>query len=251
MAAPLWMTGRTTHARTGAPAHSFAHAVDQVLIAPEAWLTGPALFSRNRWNLAAVHDRDHGFAPLRGAAWARDAAARMGFPEAETAPLRLLTAPRLLGGGFNPVSFWFFLGPSGRPRVVIAEVNNTYGDRHAYFCHLSGFPELGPEDEPVVRKIFHVSPFQKVAGDYAFRFRLSADRIAIRITHRGPGGGLVASLTGSLAPMTNRHILRALVRQPLAPVRTLALIHWQALRLWLKGAAFRARPLPPTTEISR
>lgn len=251
MAAPFWMTGRTVHARTGAPGHSFAHAVDHVLIDPETRQMGPALFSRNRWNIAAVHDRDHGFAPLQGAAWARDAAARMEFPEATTAPLRLLTAPRLLGGGFNPVSFWFFLAPSGRPRAVIAEVNNTYGDRHAYFCHLPGFPELAPEDEPVVRKVFHVSPFQDIAGGYAFRFHLSAERVAIRITHRGAVGKLVASLTGTLAPMTNRHILRALARQPLAPVRTLALIHWQALRLWQKGSPFRSRPLPPATEISR
>lgn len=251
MSAPLWISGRTTHARKGAPSHAFSHAVDHVLIDPEAPGTGPALFARNRWNIAAVHDRDHGFAPLEGAGWARDAARRMGFPEARTAPLRLLTAPRLLGAGFNPVSFWFFLAPSGRPRAVIAEVNNTYGDRHAYFCHLPGFTELSPADEFTAAKIFHVSPFQEVAGDYAFRFSLTATRVAIRITHRGPAGGLVASLSGRLAPMTNRHILRALVRQPLAPVRTLALIHWQALRLWLKGAPFRPRPAPPVTEISR
>lgn len=251
MTGPLWMTGRTTHARTGAPAHSFSHAVDHVLMDPEAHMSGPALFGRNRWSIAAVHDRDHGFAPLHGAAWARNAVCRMGFPEAQTAPLRLLTAPRLLGGGFNPVSFWFFLGPSDRPRAVIAEINNTYGDRHAYVCHLPGFPELGPMDEPVARKVFHVSPFQEVAGDYAFRFSLNASRVAIRITHRAAGGGLVANLSGRLAPMTNRHILRALARQPLAPIRTLALIHWQALRLWLKDAAFRPRPTPPSTEISR
>lgn len=251
MDGPLWITGRTTHIRKGTPAHGFSHAVDHVLIDPEAARAGPALFSRNRWNIAAVHDRDHGFAPLQGAAWARDAAQRMGFPEARTAPLRLLTAPRLLGGGFKPVSFWFFLGPTGRPRAVIAEVNNTYGDRHGYFCHLPGFPELGPADEVNARKIFHVSPFQQVAGDYAFRFSLGVTRVAIRITHRGPEGGVVASLAGRLAPMTNRHILRALARQPLAPIRTLALIHWQALRLWLKGAAFRPRPTPPATEISR
>ncbi|GIX30362.1 MAG: DUF1365 domain-containing protein [Porticoccaceae bacterium] len=222
-----------------------------MLIDPEARLEAPALFSRNRWNLAAVCDRDYGSAPLQGPAWARDAARRMGFPEAQTAPLRLLTAPRLLGGGFNPVSFWFFLGPSARPRAVIAEVNNTYGDRHAYFCHLPGYPELGPADEVKARKIFHVSPFQEVAGEYAFRFALGTSRLAIRIIHRSPAGGLAASLAGRLAPMTNRHILRALARQPLAPIRTLALIHWQALRLWLKGAPFRPRPLPPTTEISR
>lgn len=248
---PLWMTGQTTHARLGGPEHRFTHAVDQVLIDPEAARAGPALFGRNRWNIASVRDRDYGFAPLQGAAWARDAARRMGLGEADTAPLRLLTSPRLLGGGFNPVSFWFFLGPSGRPRAVIAEVNNTYGDRHAYFCHLPGFPELGPAEEITARKIFHVSPFQEVAGDYAFRFAIGPRRVAIRITHRGPSGGLVASLSGRLAPMTNRHILRALARQPLAPIRTRALIHWQALRLWLKGAPFRPRPLPPTTEISR
>lgn len=252
MSAPMWMAGRTGHARRGALEHRFSYPVDYVWLDPEAAGSGPALFGRNRINLAAVHDHDYGIGAIEsGPGWARKAAAAMGFGAAATAPLRLLTAPRLFGMGFNPVSFWFFLDEDERPIVAIAEVNNTYGDRHGYFCHAPGFAPLTAEDEAVVQKVFHVSPFQEVAGAYAFRFDLRDDRVAIRIEHRNGKSGLVASLAGPLTPMTNRAILRAILRQPFAPMRTLALIHWQALKLWRRGAPFRARPLPPQQEISR
>ena len=253
MNGPMWMRGHTCHARPGGPTHRFSHAVDYVWLDPDAPGAGPAFFCRNRFNLAAVHDTDYGFGPpeQRGARWARKAAARMGLSTAPTAPLRLLSAPRLMGLGFNPVSFWLFLNDAGCANAVIAEVNNTFGDRHAYFCHMPGFPALGPTDQPIVQKVFHVSPFQEIAGTYAFNFDFGDDRIAIRIEHRNGECRLVASLAGPLEPMRNTAIVRALLRQPLAPIRTLALIHWHALRLWHRGAPFRARPQPPQQEISR
>ncbi|HHC29888.1 MAG TPA: DUF1365 family protein, partial [Rhodobacterales bacterium] len=142
MSAPMWMAGRTGHARRGALEHRFSYGVDYVWLDPEAPGPFPALFGRNRFNLAAIHDRDYGFGDTTGAKWARKAAHEMGFDDAGHAPLRLLTAPRLLGLGFNPVSFWVFMGEGARPVAAIAEVNNTFGDRHAYFCHAPGFAPL-------------------------------------------------------------------------------------------------------------
>ena len=250
---PSWIRAVTAHRRHDAPDYRFAHKVDYVLIDPEAELPGLRLFSRNRRNLAAVNDADYGFGGETGTGpeWARKSAQRLGHPEAQSAPLRLLSAPRLLGGQFNPVSFWLFLDGSGGLSAVLAEVNNTYGDRHGYLCHNPGFRPITAADRLEVAKVFHVSPFRKVAGSYGFTFDVREDRIAVRIEHRRGDDRLVATLAGVPEPLTDAAILRAVLRRPFAPVRTLALIYWHALRLRLKGASFRARPAPPIKEVSR
>ncbi|MEM8802961.1 MAG: DUF1365 family protein, partial [Pseudomonadota bacterium] len=96
-----------------------------------------------------------------------------------------------------------------------------------------------------------VSPFQPVEGGYTFRFDVNAERINIAIDYTSGNGGLLATLTGKRAPLTNKRILAAMVRRPLGSRRVLGLIHWQALKLWWKGASFRSRPEPPTQEVSQ
>jgi DUF1365 family protein len=98
--------------------------------------------------------------------------------------------------------------------------------------------------------VFHVSPFQEIAGRYAFSFDVRDDAIDIRIAHRNGGEGLIATLEGERLPLTAPRVLRAAVRFPFAGLRAIALIHWQAFRLWLKGAPFRPRPLPPAEDIT-
>lgn len=316
------MRGSTWHGRRGAIRDSFRYRLDLVLLDPEAEVRAP-LFRRNRWALASVHDRDHGGPRGRGegAAWARRA-----FETAGLAPgfrLLLLTQPRWLGLGFNPVSFWFAfadpaagcsagvgsgsdagvedgtgadldvgdgLGPEAGPVLgpvpeagpetgletrpdagsetrpgappetapasgpalvaVIAEVNNTFGDRHGYLCARPGFAPIGPGDVTTARKVFHVSPFQDVAGDYSFRFEIREDAVAIRIGYRHGAEGVVATYEGERLPLTAPRLLRAAPRFPFAGLRAITLIHWRALRLWLKGAAFRPRPAPPAEDLT-
>ncbi|MBI1173050.1 DUF1365 family protein [bacterium] len=244
----LHLAGQTFHGRKGRIANAFRYGVDYVLLEPEDD-AGPSLFSRNRANLAAIHDSDHGGAPGqgRGAAWVREVLARHNLPAPKR--LRLLAQPRLLGHVFNPVSFWLAEDDSGL-RVMIAEVTNTYGDRHSYLCHR---PDLGPitaEDRLTAQKIFHVSPFQTVAGSYTFRIDLRPDRLNIVIDYAAGEDGLIATLTGPLVPLTNLGLVKALIRRPFGSRRVLALIHWQALKLWAKGSVFRPRPQPPTSEVS-
>ncbi len=250
MSGPEILRGETTHARRGGPVHAFRYAVDYVLIDPEADGPRPRLFGRNRFALAAVHDRDHGGArgQGRGAAWAREVLAASGAPVGLS--LRLLTQPRWLGANFTPVSFW--LAFEGDALVAaIAQVNNTYGERHNYLCAHADFGAITASDELSAAKVFHVSPFQQVAGVYRFRFVIDADRIAIRIRHENGAQGVVATLTGARVPMTSRTLLATVLRRPFSTFRTIALIHWQALRLKLKGATFHPHPVPPVEETSR
>ncbi len=242
--------GETFHGRKGAVTNSFRYGVDYLMLDPET-AGGPSLFSRNCRNLLSLHDADHGGNPKRGrgVAWVREVLASYALPGSDR--VLLLAQPRVLGHVFNPVSFWLCHDATGALRVVIAEVSNTFGDRHSYLCHREDHAPLTREDTVQATKIFHVSPFQPVEGDYTFRFDIRPDRIGIWIDYAQGDGGLIATLTGPRLVLTNRAILSACVRRPFGSRRVLALIHWQAVKLWWKGATFRPHPKPPTDEVSR
>jgi uncharacterized protein len=247
---PEQVAAVTTHTRRGAIRHGFRYGVDYVLIDPESRRRGPILFSRNRINLASVYDRDHG-GPLnsgRGADWVREVLADHGLG-ARPVRLLLLTQPRFLGYVFNPVSFWL-VKEEAALLAVIAEVSTPFGDRHSYLCHLPEFAPITRNTRIATPKSLHVSPFQDVEGSYEFRFDIRPDRIAISILHRNGSEGVVASLVGPRTPLTNAGLLRVSLRRPLGALRTILLIYWQALRLRLKGARYRARPTPPKTEVT-
>lgn len=247
MTYPQYIPARTTHSRGGDLKRSFTYSVDYVLINPKSQ-KNPLLFSRNRLNLASVHDKHHGGSRGhgRGVEWAQGIFAQAGLPNAE---IRLLTQPRFFGYVFNPISFWLAF-QNGHLRAAIAEVNNTFGDRHSYLCHLPNFDPISPENTIVAEKQMHVSPFQTTSGIYSFNFNVLDEKIQIKIRMTNGTETLFANLTGPRLPLTNRAILAAAVRRPFGPLRTIALIYWQALRLKLRGATYRTRPTPPEKEIS-
>jgi len=247
------LTGSTYHARRGELRNAFRYDVDYVLcrVHPAPW-RGGKLMGRKRPAFAVVRDADHGRGGADMAAWALEQARALGAPESALHTVWLLTQPRTLGFLFNPVSFWFFQDANGATRAVLAEVNNTFGDRHSYLCFLPDFTPIGPDDAITAQKVFHVSPFQEVEGTYRFTFDLKDDAVDIHIDHRREGGhGVIATLAGPLVPVTTRRVLGVILRRPLGALRVFALIHWQAIKLKLKGAPYRVRPLPPKEEVSR
>lgn len=244
--------GLTFHGRKGKVENAFRYSVDYLLLNAEAEaLRTPWLFRRNGRGLTALQDRDHGGAPGkgRGAAWARDVLEQHQIRDITR--IELLAQPRVLGHVFNPVSFWLCRREDTALVAVIAEVSNTYGDRHSYLCAHPDQRPIARDDTLNATKIFHVSPFQPIEGEYAFRFDISDSRIGIWIDYKRPEGGLIATLTGKRRPLSTASIVRAMLRRPFGARRVLALIHWQALKLWVKGALFRARPKPPANEVSR
>lgn len=245
------IAGHTWHGRKGAIDNAFRYGVDYILLDTETEVQTPWLFGRNRRGLASIWDIDHGGAPRqgKGAIWVREILAAHDLPD--PARIELLAQPRILGHVFNPVAFWICRDERGDVPVIIAEVSNTYGDRHSYLCHRDDLSPIGPKDQLTARKVFHVSPFQTVAGGYEFRFDLRSDRIGIWIDFTCGNGGVTATLVGKRQALSTASLLRALLRRPMGSRRVLALIHWQALRLWWKGARFRTRPEPPVHEVSR
>ena len=245
------VAGHTFHGRKGAVENDFRYSIDYVLLDAEAEVATPTLFARNQAGLTSLQDRDHGGAPGRGrgAPWAREVLAAHGVDGVSR--IELLAQPRVLGHVFNPVSFWLCRDAQGALIAVISEVSNTFGDRHCYLCHHADLRPITAQDHLQATKIFHVSPFQPVEGSYDFRFDIRPDRVGIWIDYTAGNGGVIATLTGRRLPLTNAGILRAMLRRPFGARRVLALIHWQALKLWWKGAQFRPRPTPPDDEISR
>ena len=245
------IAGETYHGRRGATKNAFRYSIDYILTDAEVDVPGPSLFGHNSRGLMSLHDIDHGGVPHmgQGAVWARQVLAAHGIDL--PGRIDLLAQPRVLGHVFNPVSFWLCHDAAGVLRCVIAEVSNTFGDRHSYLCHHDDLRELTRADTMAAQKILHVSPFQPVEGGYTFRFDITPAQVGIWIDYSRGNGGLIATLTGPRKPLTNASILRALIRRPFGSRRVLALIHWQAVKLWWKGATFRPHPKPPVDEVSR
>ncbi|WP_299650122.1 DUF1365 domain-containing protein [uncultured Tateyamaria sp.] len=245
------IAGVTFHGRKGGIENAFRYSVDYMLLDAEAELRVPRLFGRNTRGLMALDDVDHGGAPHqgRGAAWVRDVL--QAHQINGVARIELLAQPKVMGYVFNPVSFWLCRREDDQMIAVIAEVTNTFGDRHSYLVNHSDLRPIAAEDRMQATKIFHVSPFQPVEGGYEFRFDIRDDRIGVWIDYTRGEGGLIATLTGQRCALTNGRILRAVLRRPFGSRRVLALIHWQALKLWWKRATYRARPVPPSKEVSR
>ena len=245
------IAGETYHGRRGATKNAFRYSIDYVLLDAEAPVTAPGLFARNKGNLMSLQDSDHGGPPHRGkgAAWVR--AVLAAYDITDTARIELLAQPRVLGHVFNPVSFWLCYDAGEVLRTVIAEVTNTFGDRHSYLCRHADGHAITKDDTLSAQKLMHVSPFQPIEGGYTFRFDIQPDSIGIWIDYSRGNGGLIATLKGPRRPMTNGSILRAVLRRPFGSRRVLTLIHWQALKLWWKGATFRSQPSPPVEEVSR
>ena len=210
------------------------------------------LLGIERSNLFAFFNRDHG--PRDGSPllpWLRDVLARRGLEAACDGEVVLQTMPRVLGYVFNPVSFWFCHDRGGALRVVLAEVNNTFGEHHNYLVHHPDLRPIQPGDELVAQKLFHVSPFFPVRGEYRFSFDSRGAVHAVEIDLWDGGvRQLGTRLSGRAETLDGRAMAKWLLRHPLMTVGVIARIHWQALRLALRRVSFHRKPEPPIEETS-
>jgi len=214
----------------------------------------PALgIARNRPGLLSFNDRDHGArdgTPLLP--WIRTLLAREGVDA--PGEIVLHAFPRMLGYVFNPVSFWVCHDAAARVAAVLAEVNNTFGERHLYLVAHPAGRAIADGDTLEARKVFHVSPFCEVRGRYAFRFHFGPGRWLARIDYFDDDGDeplIATSISGTVRPLSLPAARALLLRYPAFTLGVVARIHWQAAKLWAKRVRFFSKPAPPTTLISR
>ena len=248
-ALPLIGTGVVRHRRLRPAVHAFQTGTYFLLLPMRTLRATPApALARNRFGLLSFHDRDHGDGRADALAWLDELLAAEGVHDA-TGEVWLHTYPRVLGYAFKPVSFWHCLREDGSLAAIVAEVNNTFGERH---CYLLSGPELGYGREATARKVFHVSPFCSVEGRYRFRFMRTAERVLARIDHDDDSGPLLeTSVSGHLAPLTTASTRAAFFGMPLMTLGVIVRIHWHALRLWAKRVPFFSKPAPPGAFTTR
>ncbi len=205
--------------------------------------------SLNRFNLLSFHTADYG--PRDGSsleAWMRGLLRAQGITSAD-GEIVLQTVPRMLGYVFNPISIWYCLDRAGQLRAALAEVNNTFGERHNYLLAHDDQRPIRPDDWLKAQKLFHVSPFCEVKGHYRFRFEQTPERAFAQIDyHDGGGQGaedgklLVTTWSGTPAALGARSTLKAFFAYPLMTFGVIARIHWHALLLWWKRVPWFSKP---------
>lgn len=240
--------GGIRHARLRPTRYVFAHAGFHLRVPLAALLEGGRpnpLLGLDRAAPLSVRAADHGDGRRPLDAWLRDLLDEAGIQA--DGPVFLHAFPRVLGHAFKPVSFWFCHGRDGDVRAIVAEVNNTFGERHCYLlAHADGRP-LRDGETLRAPKRFHVSPFCEVAGHYEFRFMNRPDRCVARVElHDADGPLLLTSLSGARRPADARACLRALLAHPLFTLGVIVRIHWHALRLWRRRVPFHPKPAPPS-----
>ncbi|MEM9146494.1 MAG: DUF1365 domain-containing protein [Pseudomonadota bacterium] len=246
--------GHVMHMRLTPFAHRFRYRVFTMLLDVdriEQTLKPLRLLRFERWGLLSFRLRDHG--PRDGTAlrpWVEAELARSGRPRPDQ--IWLLSFPRILGYAFNPLSVYFCCDATGRLDSVIYEVKNTFGDQHTYVLDAAADPDGAIRHQ--ADKGFFVSPFIGMDQTYAFTIRPPRARLSVRIRQRDETGPwLIATQTGRRRPLNDAELLRQWLAHPLMTAKVIVMIHWQALRLWLRGARFhRYRgPYPNKAVISR
>ena len=238
--------GKVMHQRLKPFGHRFNYRVFSLLVDLDRLSEANGLshlFSVNRFNWVSFHEKDH----LDESEENLAQTARRRFRDAGvTEPLtRLLLVcyPRIFGVVFNPLAVYYGYGRDGALKGLIYEVRNTFGGRHRYVLKVRDGELGGNGLRQTAAKVFHVSPFVAMEMRYFFRMLPPGEEIRWRILETDKEGPLLsATFSGTKRPLTSASIARLCAAIPLLPVTILGGIHWEALKLWLKGAKFHRDP---------
>jgi DUF1365 family protein len=245
------------HHRLAPKIHHFQHAIFMFYLdldELDAVAKKVRLFSHNRGNLYSFRDADHepaGQNPLkeRIVGFIR----QQGIDPGPACRVMLLTLPRMFGYIFNPISIYYCFDSAGKPVCSVAEVGNTFREMKLYLLR---HEELvaGATFTKIVPKNFYVSPFSPLDLNFDFRLKIPGGELDIKVDDRdGEAKVLITTLTGVRAELTNRNLCWFTFLYPLITLKVIFLIHWHALRLWLKHVPFhrKAANLPLQQEVLR
>ena len=205
------------------------------------------LFSYNKFNLFSLHDSDHGDG-TRLASYLSGVSKTAGHGE-DIQRFMMLCYPRILGYAFNPITVYFGLDADDDIRLMIYEVNNTFGQRRSYVLPVSDTnTDLITQ---TCRKRMYVSPFNTDDGSYQFAVTRPGESLTIGVALRtNLGATMKAHFHGARRDLNDANLLKAAARTGWMTLKVTVAIHYEALRLWLKGLKVKTRPASPTDPIS-
>jgi DUF1365 family protein len=246
--------GIVTHQRMRPKRHRLSYRVFWLLLdlaEIDAVSASSRIFSRNRFNLLSFFDRDYGDgsgAPLREQVESKLAEAGVTL---DGGAIRLLTMPRMLGYVLNPLSIYYCHKPDGALAAVIYEVTSTFKLRYSYVVAVE--PEAGARGE--IRqsraKVFYVSPFMDLKMRYDFRGRTPDARLSLAVEGVDDQGPLIqAVMAAKRVELSDRALLSAWLSHPLMTVKVIVGIHWEAVKLLIKGVPMTKQPAPPVGAVA-
>ena len=246
-------TGHVMHQRLRPRRHRLRYRVFSLLLdidALPALARGLRWLSLGRFNLFSIDWRDHGAGdPAGPRAHVDGLLRRAGLPTGGA--IRLLAMPRILGHAFNPLAVYFCDAPDGRLQALLYEVNNTFGQRHSYLIPVA--PGVGPDDLIAQRcdKQMYVSPFLGMDMHYRFHVRPPGEALTLSVQACDDAGVVLGAHFGAVRrPVTDATLLSAFATHPLLTLKVVAGIHWEALRLWLRGVPLQPRPPAPAHAVT-
>ena len=240
-------SGITSHVRFTPFRRAFRYKVTMISVDVDRLSAADSqtrFFSVDRFNLLSLKTTRHGsLGETTLASWARKLFEENNI-SGQGCRIRLVTFPHLLGYAFSPLSLWICEDRDGSPKGLIYEVNNTFGERHSYVAPMSDGQNVSLTD-----KMFHVSPFFDISGQYRFSGTTSCDDLRVLIENICDGERQHSAVLNLVAkPATSFSLLKFVASTPFSAIGVTLAIHWQAFWLWAKGAKYHSKPAPPIAE---
>ena len=234
------------HERHGPKRYKFTHKMLYIFLKVGSLLSSikTSFFSVDQFNFFSVFWKDYGFREFSDPkGYVLEVLKEHLIDSSCVSDIYLLTIPKALGWGFNPVSFWLCFDADRELRIVLTEVNNTFNERHGYLCFNPGIKPIRCTDVISQPKVFHVSPFCQVKGRYNFRFDVGPENINIDIDYFVEDKKLISTaIRGEVVRLNSRNLLANFISLPFMSIKVLFFIHFHALRLWLKKIPFNRKP---------
>lgn len=238
------LESKVFHKRCSPTIHQFTHEIFYLVLNLKLKLKRK-LFSIDAFNIFSLFWDDYGFNKLDDPeAYVYNILDDLKFNRKLVTNIMLMTMPKILGYSFNPISFWLCFDNNNQLIAVLAEVNNTFNERHAYLCFNQDGSKIDSKSWIVRPKVFHVSPFCEIKGYYNFRFDISQHRINIDINYYIDDQLLIATnIKGLRTELTDGKLIKYFFKYFMIGFKVIFLIHYHAFRLWLKKVPYFKKPI--------